>query len=109
MEDYNVTRLKERGYLNDNDEKILKHLQAINNIFKKKDTNISNLFAFGSIGESTLTACVRINDSEYCFKSFNDIPCDGGDPNRGDGFLDLRQESELDELLDEMDRKDGWL
>lgn len=94
MRSYNCERLIESGYLNEDDVKILKHLQAIDNIFKNKNPNISNLFAFAG----TLETCIELNGEEWCFDSFINIPCDGGDPNG----TELRQEYELTELLDEI-------
>lgn len=92
MISYNTERLKELGHLNDNDLKIIKHLNAINNIFKNKDTNISHLFAFAG----TMHICIDLDGEEWCFDSYINIPCDGGDPNREE----LRQEYELSEYLD---------
>ena len=95
MRSYNYERLLELGYLNEDDVKIIKHLQAIDNIFKKKNPNISHLFAFAG----TMEACIELNEEEWCFDSFIYIPCDGGDPNG----TELRQDYELSKLLDEME------
>lgn len=97
MRSYNCERLIELGYLNEDDVNILKHLQAIDNIFKKKNPNISHLFAFAG----TLKTCIELNGEEWCFDSFIYTPCDGGDPNQ----TELRQEYELSELLEEMDEQ----
>lgn len=94
MRSYNCERLIESGYLNEDDVKILKHLHAIDNIFKNKNPNISHLFGFAG----TLNTCIKLNGEEWCFDSFINIPCDGGDPDE----TELRQEYELSKLLDEM-------
>lgn len=97
MRSYYCERLIELGYLNEDDVKILKHLQAIDNIYKNKNPNISHLFAFAG----TLETCIELNGEEWCFDSFNHIPCDGGDPNQ----TELRQEYELSKLLEEMEEE----
>lgn len=94
---YCCEKLKELGYLNEDDMNILKHLQAIDNIYKNKNPNISNLFAFAG----TLEVCTMLNGEEWCFDSFINIPCDGGDPNGEE----LRQEYELSNLLDSMEEE----
>lgn len=93
MDKYTFNRLKDLDKLTDDDKKILQHLTAIDNLFKKGDCKMSHIFA-----QSFLMACVRIDGEEYAFDSFIHIRSDGGDPDD-----ELRTERELLVKLDELE------
>lgn len=93
MDRYTFNRLKELGLLTDDDEKILKHLTAIDNLFKKGDCKMSHIFA-----TSKLNACVMIDGDEYICDSFPYIIADGGDPNDDDLLPDSALYMKLNEM-----------
>ena len=64
------------GLLTDDDVKVLKHLQSIDNLFKKGNLNICEIFCNNGHIEPT----IEIDGEEYEIASFNNIKCDGGDP-----------------------------
>ena len=88
--------LKKR--LTDDDIKVLKHLQSINNLFKKGNLNISELFA----DNGHMKATVMYDEIEYEIADFFYITCDGGDPDRRgcDGI------HSYDELIDKIEAEE---
>jgi hypothetical protein len=75
--------------LTDDDLKVVKHLDAINRLFKKGNLSIRQLF----VDNGTL-AVTKVYDSiEYEIKSFKNIMCDGGDPDRS-GEFSIREQLE---------------
>lgn len=65
-------------HLSVDDFKVLKHLRAINNLFKKGCLTINQLFV-----DNGNLAVTKIEDGlEYKINTFYDIDCDGGDPDR---------------------------
>lgn len=94
MDKYNFNRLKELDLLTDDDKKILKHLTAIDNIFKKGNTKMRLFVLAGTMKCTTI-----IHDGEYEFDTFYNIPCDGGDPNDEE----LKQAYLLDDKLNELE------
>ena len=87
-----------RKKLTDDDVKVLKHLQSINNLFKKGNLNISELFA----DNGHMKATVMVDEIEYEIADFFYITCDGGDPDRrGDGGI-----HSYDELIDKLEREE---
>ena len=66
--------LKKR--LTDDDIKVLKHLRSIDNLFKKGNLNIHEIFCNNGHMEPT----ILLDGEEYEIGSFNNIRCDGGDP-----------------------------
>lgn len=60
------------------DLKVIKHLNAINRLFKKGNLSINQLFS----DNGTLTVTKIYDNTEYEIKSFENIKCDGGDPDR---------------------------
>lgn len=84
-----------RKKLTDDDVKVLKHLQSIDNLFKKGNLNISELFA----DNGHMTVTIMLDGIEYEIADFFHITCDGGDPDRHgcDGI------HSYDELIDKLD------
>ena len=78
--------------LTDDDVKVLKHLQSIDNLFKKGNLNIAELFA----DNGHMKATIMLDGMEYEIADFYHITCDGGDPDRDD----LRSYYELLDKLD---------
>lgn len=68
-----------RKKLTDDDVKVLKHLQSIDNLFKKGNLNIHEIFCNNGLMEPT----ILLDGEEYEIGSFNNIRCDGGD---ADGY-----------------------
>ena len=67
-----------KEHLTEDDLKVLKHLKAIDNLFKKGDLTIYQLF----MDNGTLKVTKIENDEEYEIDNFYNITCDGGDPDR---------------------------
>lgn len=86
-----------RKKLTDDDIKVLKHLQSIDNLFKKGNLNISELFA----DNGHMTVTTMLDEIEYEIADFYHITCDGGDPDRRgcDGI------HSYDELIDKLDEE----
>ena len=85
-----------RKKLTDDDVKVLKHLQSIDNLFKNGNLNISELFA----DNGHMTVTTMLNGIEYEIADFYHITCDGGDPDRC-GFYGIHSYDELIDKLDE--------
>lgn len=81
-----------KEHLTEDDLKVLKHLKAIDNLFKKGDLSISQLFA----NCGTLIATKMENDKEYEIDAFYNITCDGGDPDSY-GEFGIHSSHELEE------------
>lgn len=96
MDRYTFNRLKDLGLLTDDDEKILKHLTAIDNLFKKGDCKMSHIFA-----TSKLNACVMVDGDEYVFDSFPYISIEGGDFNDDNLMPDTALNMKLNEMENE--------
>lgn len=64
--------------LTDDDEKIIKHLNSINRLFKKGDFSINQLF----VDNGNLYVTKIYDGKEYEIADFQFIRCDGGDPDR---------------------------
>ena len=76
---YISEKVKKR--LTDDDLKVIKHMVAIDNLFKKGDTSIR---LFSAPYHILIT---KIEDEqEYELFSFGHIPHDGGDPDYGFGY-----------------------
>ena len=71
-----------RKKMTDDDIKVLKHLKSIDNLFKKGNLNIYELFVNNGHMEPT----ILLDGEEYEIESFNNIKCDGGDPDRSGRF-----------------------
>lgn len=84
------------GILTDDDVKVLKHLQSINNLFKKGNLNIYELFA----DNGHMKATIMYDEIEYEIADFFYITCDGGDPDRrgADGI------HSYNELVDKLEK-----
>ena len=85
-----------KEHLTEDDIKILKHLQAIDNLFKKGNINIEELFA----DNGHLLATIRYKGYEYEIEDFYHITCDGGDVDKygKNGILSYN------ELIDELEK-----
>lgn len=62
--------------LTEDDLKVIKHLRAIDNIFKRGNLTISQLFA----NTSCMQVLKNYNGEDYAISEFHNIDCDGGDP-----------------------------
>ena len=85
--------------LTEDDKKIIKHLNTIDNLFKKGNTSIR---FFNEPGHVLVTTV--IDDLEYEITSFSNIPQDGGDPDTSanhSGLGVIYSADELEELLEE--------
>lgn len=71
-----------KEHLNEDDKKVLKHLKSIDNLFKKGNLTINQLFATNG----TLIVTKLENDKEFEIDNFHNITCDGGDPDRYGDF-----------------------
>ena len=71
---------KIKKVLTEDDLKVIKHLTAIDNIFKKGNTSV-RLFS----GPCRIYVTTVKDDQEYELFSFGNIPHDGGDPDWGLG------------------------
>ena len=70
--------------ITDDDLKVLKHLKAIDKLFKKGDLTICQLF----IDNGTMNVTKEYDGGEFEIASFDNINCDGGDPDRcGDNAI----------------------
>jgi len=70
--------------LTDDDIKVIKHLKSIDNLFKRGNLTISELFARCG----TMCVIKRYDGDDYVIESFSNIVCDGGDPDsRGDSAI----------------------
>lgn len=85
-----------RKKLTDDDIKVLKHLQSIDNLFKKGNLNIYEIFCNNGFMEPT----IEIDGEEYEIASFHNIRSDGGDPDHY-GRFGLRSYYDLIKKLDE--------
>lgn len=84
-----------KEHLTEDDLKVIKHLNAIDNLFKKGDLTISQLFA----DNARLIVTKMENNVEYEIDSFPNITCDGGDPDRY-GEFGIYSSDELEEYYD---------
>lgn len=84
-----------KEHLTKDDLKIIKHLNAIDNLFKKGDLTIKQLFA----DNRTLKVTKTESNKEYEIDSFYHINCDGGDPDR-DGYYSINYSDELEEYYE---------
>lgn len=84
-----------KEHLTKDDLKVIKHLNAIDNLFKKGDLTIKQLFA----DNGTLKVIKTENNKEYEIDSFYQINCDGGDPDRF-GYYGIRDSNELEEYYE---------
>jgi len=84
------------GILTNDDVKVLKHLQSIDNLFKKGNLNISELFA----DNGHMVVTTMLDGIEYEIADFYHITCDGGDPDRrgADGI------HSYNELVDKLEK-----
>ena len=82
-------------HLNEDDRKVLKHLKSIDNLFKKGNLTIYQLFA----DNGHLIVTKLENDKEYMIDDFYHITCDGGDPDRS-GDLGIHNSEELEEYYE---------
>lgn len=64
--------------LTDDDLKVIKHLNAINRLFKKGNLSINQLF----VDNGHLTVTKIYDNKEFEINDFHNIKCDGGDPDR---------------------------
>ena len=83
--------------LTDDDLKVIKHLSAIDRLFKKGNLSIQQLFV-----DNGNLAVTKVYDDrgEYEIKGFHNIMCDGGDPDRS-GEFGIRPEFEWVEMMNE--------
>lgn len=84
------------GILTDDDVKILKHLNSIDNLFKKGNLNTFELFA----DNGHMKVTTMLDGTEYEIADFYHIKCDGGDPDRH-GSDGIHSYNELVDKLDE--------
>lgn len=84
--------------LTDDDLKVIKHLNAINRLFKKGDLSINQLF----VGNGHLNVTKIYDNIEYEIAGFDNITCDGGDPDRY-GEFGIRTELDWVEIMNEND------
>ena len=84
-----------KEHLTEDDLKVLKHLKAIDNLFKKGDLSISQLF----VNCGTLTVTKMENGEDYEIDSFHNITCDGGDP-YSCGRFGIHSNNELEEYYE---------
>lgn len=89
LKDYDPT-------LTDDDLKVIKHLNAIDRLFKKGNLSINQLF----VDNGTLSVTKKYDNTEYEIEGFNNIICDGGDPDR-DGVYGIHNELEWIEMMNE--------
>ena len=82
--------------LTDDDIKVLKHLNAIDNLFKKGNLSIRQLFT----DNGTMIVTKEYDGIEYEISSFCSIICDGGDPDRS-GEFGIHQVREWIDLMNE--------
>ena len=82
-------------HLTEDDLKVLKHLRSIDNLFKKGDLTICQLFA----DNGTLVVTKIEKDEEYEIDAFIHITCDGGDPDRC-GRFGIHSSDELEEYYE---------
>lgn len=82
--------------LTDDDIKVFKHLKAIDNIFKRGNLTISELFCYAG----TMEILKRYDGYEYTIADFPHITCDGGDPDNY-GESGVHPYSEWIALMDE--------
>lgn len=87
-----------KKYLTEDDLKVLKHLKAIDNLFKKGDLSISELFA----DNGTLIVTKMESGIEYEIDCFHCIACDGGDTDR-DGRFAIHSADELEDYYDNIE------
>lgn len=84
-----------KEHLTKDDLKVIKHLNAIDNLFKKGDLTISQLFSNCGI----LYALKNIDGQDYKVCSFYNITSDGGDCDDY-GRYGAMNESELEEYYE---------
>lgn len=84
-----------KEHLTEDDLKVIKHLKAIDNLFKKRNLAIHQIFA----DNGTLIVTKIENNVEYEIDSFPNITCDGGDPDRY-GEFGIYSSDELEEYYD---------
>ena len=84
-----------KEHLTEDDLKVVKHLRAINNLFRKGNLTVSGLFA----DNGNLKLLKTVNGKDYAVEDYNNITCDGGDPDRY-GDLGIYSQEELDELYE---------
>lgn len=82
-------------HLNEDDRKVLKHLKSIDNLFKKGNLTIQQLF----VDNGTLIVTKVENGKEYEISNFYHITCDGGDPDRSVD-LGIYSSEELEEYYE---------
>jgi len=85
-----------KEHLTKDDIKVVKHLNAINNLFKKGDLTVSSLFA----DTGSLKLLKTIDGIDYEVESYCHIICDGGDPDSS-GFFGIHSQEELENLYEE--------
>ena len=84
-----------KKHLTEDDLKVIKHLRSIDNLFKKGDLTITELFA----SPSGIHVLKNVKGKDYSLFSTTYISCDGGDPDNG-GILGIYTADELDELYE---------
>lgn len=80
--------------LTEDDLKVIKHLKSIDNLFKRGNLTISQLFA----NTSSMQVLKRYNGEDYVISEFGNIDCDGGDPDMM-GPFGIRPYSEWIDLM----------
>lgn len=87
-----------KEHLTEDDLKVVKHLRAINNLFKKGDLTVSSLFA----DNGTLKLIKLVDGKDYTVEDYSNITCDGGDPDRY-GALGIYSQDDLEELYEQQE------
>ena len=82
-------------HLSVDDFKVLKHLRAINNLFKNGRLTINQLF----VDNGDLSVTKIENGLEYKINTYYYINCDGGDPDRF-GINGLYSSDDLEEFYE---------
>ena len=82
--------------LTEDDLKVIRHLKAIDNIFKRGNVTITQLFS----SPSAIQVLKNYGEDDYSLYSTVHVPCDGGDPDTK-GMWGIRTYSEWLDLMDE--------
>ena len=87
-----------KEHLTEDDLKVIKHLKAIDNLFKKGNLSICGLFAT----PDTIHVLKNVDGADYSVYGSTYIVSDGGDPDDY-GDLGIHSASELEELYEQQE------
>jgi len=87
-----------KEHLTEDDLKVVKHLIAINNLFKKGNLTVSSLFA----DNGNLKLIKTVDGKDYTVETYDYVTCDGGDPDSY-GDLGIYSQNDLEELYEKQE------